>query len=541
VKRAVWQLTYLGFGLTLVSGMPAFSEPAQFDNPLEPVCIDSAVDSGDAREVDSLILSHNLDQKEAAATGLSHLSVSCEEDEPALSQLTSVDQLADVQPADWAYQALKSLIERYGIRFGYPDNLFRGNRALTRYEFAAALAETLVQIEPLLYNEQQFIQEDLVTLQRLQRDFAEALAALSNRVDDISERITQLEAERFSATTQMRAEFISSATNGNKANRTLVSRVRLNLLTRWRPDQSLLTTQLEMGSGGGDAVSEIQNEGDNLLGSNGLLAGAGGYEYVEIDPTVKLRRLYYTFEPLPNLAVSVGAKMSPSDFIDRNRFANNEAVDFNSSFFINNPLIIQNQIDREGGAGVAVNWKFKNTPFALNALYIAADSADPQAGFFSDRDQASVELEYIPQPALALRLQYTNATIDSTQIDAFGVNAAWAYNTYLGVFGRLGFAHYTGFNTALDRTLDTTPWTWSVGFSVRNFPIPGNRGGIAIGQPFITPEVGDSTQTNIEAFYNVVLSDNLSMTPNLLVVTNADNEGDSQTIWQFGWRTVFSF
>ena len=54
-------------------------------------------------------------------------------------QVTSVSQLKDVQPTDWAFEALRSLVERYGVIAGYPDGTFRGNRAMTRYEFAVAL------------------------------------------------------------------------------------------------------------------------------------------------------------------------------------------------------------------------------------------------------------------------------------------------------------------------------------------------------------------------------------------------------------------
>ncbi|MFM9159341.1 MAG: iron uptake porin, partial [Dolichospermum sp.] len=56
-----------------------------------------------------------------------------------MSQVTSVSQLSDVQPNDWAFQALQSLVERYGCAAGYPNNTYRGNRALSRYEFAAGL------------------------------------------------------------------------------------------------------------------------------------------------------------------------------------------------------------------------------------------------------------------------------------------------------------------------------------------------------------------------------------------------------------------
>ncbi|MCG9889495.1 MAG: iron uptake porin, partial [Thermosynechococcaceae cyanobacterium MS004] len=64
----------------------------------------------------------------------------------AIDQVTSVSQLSDVQPTDWAFQALQSLVERYGCIAGYPDGTFRGNRAATRYELAAALNACLDQI-----------------------------------------------------------------------------------------------------------------------------------------------------------------------------------------------------------------------------------------------------------------------------------------------------------------------------------------------------------------------------------------------------------
>lgn len=38
-----------------------------------------------------------------------------------LAQVTSVSQLSDVQTTDWAFQALQSLVERYGCIAGYPD------------------------------------------------------------------------------------------------------------------------------------------------------------------------------------------------------------------------------------------------------------------------------------------------------------------------------------------------------------------------------------------------------------------------------------
>jgi S-layer homology domain len=49
-----------------------------------------------------------------------------------LEQITSVSQLNDVQPNDWAFQALQSLVERYGCIAGYPNNTYRGNQSISR-------------------------------------------------------------------------------------------------------------------------------------------------------------------------------------------------------------------------------------------------------------------------------------------------------------------------------------------------------------------------------------------------------------------------
>jgi len=52
----------------------------------------------------------------------------------------------DVPTDHWAYNALNYLTER-GVLEGYPDGFFKGDRTLTRYEFAQAIARLLDTIE----------------------------------------------------------------------------------------------------------------------------------------------------------------------------------------------------------------------------------------------------------------------------------------------------------------------------------------------------------------------------------------------------------
>lgn len=119
-----------------------------------------------------------------------------------MAQVTSVSQLSDVQPTDWAFQALQSLVERYGCIAGYPDGTFRGNRALTRYEFAAGLNACLDRVNELIATAtaDTVNKQDLATLQKLQEDFIAELATLRGRVDTLEAATAELEANQFSCT-----------------------------------------------------------------------------------------------------------------------------------------------------------------------------------------------------------------------------------------------------------------------------------------------------------------------------------------------------
>jgi Carbohydrate-selective porin, OprB family/S-layer homology domain len=470
----------------------------------------------------------------------------------------SVAGLSDVKPTDWAYQALKTLMERYGVLAGYPDGRFRGNRSVNRYEYAAALAATLDKVENLIADAigDEFIQRDMIVLRRLQKDYRVALDELKNRIDISENRIQEMESNVFSTTTKLKIQGVYALTDGSDAKITVVNRTRLNFLTSFNR-KDLLLLQLEAGNNGGDAVSNANSKNPNSLSNSGFINNTGALDYTGVEDNLKIRRLYYTFNPTSDLAVTVGTKMSPRDFIDRNRYANNEALDFSSTVFLNNPLIVQNQVDRQGGAGAAIAWNPQGSKFSIRTLYIAGnanqtsnqitnqtdnqENTNNNGGLFGQPRQGSLEVEFVPTDKLKLKLQYTNAIANNTNINAFGVNAEYALNRGMGIFGRLGIGNYQGFNTAINRNIDTKPLTWSVGVGWRDIVIPGTLAGVAIGQPFISKDFGNATQTNLEAFYNLQLNENLSLTPTLSLIVNPNNNSANGTMWQSTLRSVFSF
>ena len=123
------------------------------------------------------------------------------------SQVTSVSQLSDVQPTDWAYESLKSLIERYNCLVG-SDTKYRGNRALTRYEFAAGLNACLDQVNKLIASSTSdlALKADLESIQRLTEEFNTELTVLRGRLQTIEARTTELEGNQFSTTTKLQGE-----------------------------------------------------------------------------------------------------------------------------------------------------------------------------------------------------------------------------------------------------------------------------------------------------------------------------------------------
>lgn len=465
-------------------------------------------------------------------------------DSTPMDQVNSVSELSDVRPGDWAFQAVQSLVERYGVISGYPDRTFRGNRPLSRYEFAAAIASVLGKIEEQLLagNTGTTIAEDVQTIRRLINAYSEALSQLRSRVDNLGSRIATVDRQQFSTTTKLNGQVYNAVTSGTNANATVLSRVRLNLLTSFQGNDRLVT-QLEAGNNSADAIANAHNNPQNLLGTTGILADGGGLDVVGASPQPKIRKLYYAFRPAENLEIAVGSNLPPSDFIDRNSFANQSGDNFGSSFFANDPLIVQNEIDRFGGAGAAVSWS-PDRSFTLRALYAAADSSNVEAGLFRDRYQASLEAEYaVPNQPIKVQLQYTNAEINGTQINAGGLSAEWAIQRRFGVFGifgRLGIGSYRGFNTLLQQDLDLNPKTWTLGVSFQNFLIPGSKAGVAVGQPFITDRLGNATQTNFEAFFGLLLNERLNVSPSITVVSNPNNRV-SPTIVEWTLRVLYGF
>lgn len=119
--------------------------------------------------------------------------------------ITSVEELRDTDSSHWAYQALADLVEKYDVIEGYPDYTFKGNRAATRYEMAAALNALIKAVGRDLarLGAEKANKSDLATLARLQEEFRNELAALNARTAALEARASAIAAKNSEQDTRL--------------------------------------------------------------------------------------------------------------------------------------------------------------------------------------------------------------------------------------------------------------------------------------------------------------------------------------------------
>ncbi len=521
------------------------------------------------------------------------LSTSDRSSAAAWEQVTSVSQLTDVQPTDWAFQALQSLVERYGCIVGYPDKTYRGQRALTRYEFAAGLNACLDRVNELITAGTSDLvkKEDLAILQRLQEDFAAELATLRGRIDSLDVRTATLEKQQFSTTTKLNGEIVAAVAGvaaGNtvngyavQKNTILGDRIRLNFETSFN-GRDLLRTRLQaFNLDAFSGTSTFTPEGDLRLAGGAF--GSGSNNKVAID------QLLYSFQLGENTSVNIDANNGAiDDYTDTVNpyFDGDGSSGALSQFATRNPIVYL-----VNGTGVGIRQKF-GANLELSVGYFAGNAADPTAknGLFNGPYGASAQLTIKPSDRLKIGLTYINAynadfTFNGstgsnranlrsallhnpnlpvalspfagvsipTASNAFGIEASFQIHPKIVLNGSVGYTQTRTLSSAggiLPRG-DLDIWNWSVGLAFPDLFRKGSIGGILVGmEPKLTGAsaalrnvigVDRDTSIHVEGFYQLQLTDNIAITPGIIWLTSPDHNSTNEDIVIGVMRTTFTF
>lgn len=479
----------------------------------------------------------------------------------AMSQVTSVSQLSDVRPTDWAFQALQSLVERYGCIAGYPDGTYRGNRALTRYEFAAGLNACLDQVTKLISSSTgTFVtKDDLAVLQKLQEDFAAELATLRGKVDALEARTAELEANQFSTTTKLGGEviFIGSDTFGDavgskkdKTVTTLGYRVRLNFNTSFT-GRDLLRTRLQ--------ARNVPNYGlATETGTNMTrlaIAGEDGSQF-------SLDQAWYRF-PVGNATVWAGPKgLRLDDVAELTSPFEASGTGALSAFGRYNPAVFRGP----EGAGAALKYNFGAV--RATVAYLASDGDAPNPtkgrGVFDGSFSALGELNLSLGKAFDVGVAYTrkyNRAGDvgvmgstgsslanqpfgqsATESNNFGVQANFKPSTFFQLGGWYG---YTKAYQSRGSNNEATIQNGAITLAFPDLGRQGNLLGFIFGVP---PKVTSSdvtknrnTSYHLEGFYRFQVNDFISVTPGAYVILHPEDNNSNNSIWVGVLRTTFSF
>jgi hypothetical protein len=480
----------------------------------------------------------------------------------SLEQVTSVNQLRDVAPTDWAFEALQSLVERYGCIAGFPNQTYRGNKSLSRYEFAAGLNSCMNQIERLVASSQTIVREDLDKLQKLSEEFQAELATLGTKVDNLEGRTAFLEDHQFSTTTKLSGEVVFGLAqefnqDGNQA--VFQDRARLDFVTSFT-GKDKLHTRLDMSN----AVSPFD--------TTNLDQGALTYSTPTTPANdIQLGWLAYYFPIGEKIEVYLPAAFplwvdfvpSISPYLDSFTGATGSL----SSFGESNPIY---KIGLSAGGGLGFNYNL-NKQFIISAGYFGGNSFLPTEGngLFNGEYAALGQITWKPNDNLQVAATYNHAYFggSTSSIFGLGVGTEDAKNPFGGgtdstdsyglaasykLSSKIAINAFGGYTKAEDQgNTEAEILYYGVGLALPDLGKEGNLGGIVVGaEPYVSStenlgaDVEDNVALHVEGFYKYQFNENISVTPGVIWITEplgGDNPPDADDGIIGVIRTTFTF
>jgi hypothetical protein len=514
---------------------------------ITPLLIAANTIAAKAVEVDAKLINLQVQDSIVSETQISApVSNQDSNSEIEQEQVTSVSQLSDVQPTDWAFQALQSLVERYGCIAGYPNGSFRGNRAMTRYEFAAGLNACLNRVQELIATSTADVvqKEDLETLQKLQQEFADGLVEIRGRIDGLESRTAVLKEQQFSTTTKLSGDAIftlGGVFGGDRAlnsdqwrtiNNTPVGVARETAKNnaygaggRRLQDNTIFSDRVRLifdSSFSGKDRLRLILKANNTIAFNSAISGTqmtrvGWDTTVSADNTVEVGKLFYNFPVGDKLSVTVDA--IGGSFFDNfntvNPLFSAATVGAVSRFGRFAPIYRASNTGLASGRGSGISGVFKlNDKITLSGGYLARNANDPNEsrGLFDGTYGTLAQLAFQPNQKLTLALAYAHSYFSgavagdvsvsgaegsvfantpfganiATSANHYGLQTNYRLNPQFTLGGWVGYTQATAENSAganVNKGDKADIWNWAVTLALPDLGKKGNLGGIIFGQP----------------------------------------------------------
>ena len=233
----------------------------------------------------------------------------------------------------------------------------------------------------------------------------------------------------------------------------------------------------------------------------------------------------------------------------------------------------------QGGAGLTVTFN-PNGPISLTGAYIARTANDPTLnnGLLDGDNAIFGQLSFQPTKAFNIGLTYArtyqtdlvNNNVNNNLFQGtgstfannpFGNNTRTESNNY-GVeatfqFSKLAISGWGGYTTAdaitgANAGTDADIWYWAGSLALRDFGGEGNVLGVIFGQPARVTggsiknvagntNLDDDKSYHLEGLYKFKVSDNIQVTPGLLVIFNPEHNDANDTEYVGTLRTTFTF
>jgi hypothetical protein len=416
-------------------------------------------------------------------------------------------------------------------------------------------------------------QQDLEQLRQLVESFKTEIQAYDAKIQALDAKAVALKEGQFSTTSKLKGEAIFAITGLQGGPTTATgrgqtifgNRLRLNFISSFSGKDQLLT-RLQARSNNSFAGAPS--------GTNMARLGFEGND----DNATTLHRLQYKFPLTSQTTVSlesVGSEFNDNiyNFNPEHQSAGTGSITRFGRF---NPLYRLSgegaglTIDHKFGPGVGLSLGYAVPKEGANIPGAGAPSVAsipaPNNGLFGGSNVAFSQLAVKPSDSFNLGLIYARS-YHAIGSGVSGNNGSTFANNPFGGTTPTSASHYAVL-TSLDLSPDLVLsgwagltearaevagggradlWNYAGTIAVKNFGSKGSTLGLVVGMPpkattnTTAARLDPSTSLHLEAFYKYKVSDNLYITPGLLMLTNPEHNANNPTEYLGTIRTTFSF